>query len=113
MLEKLGYAANLVSNGKEALDAFAQKKFDIILMDQHMPVMDGKEAAIAIRKMEQGTHGRVAIISFTANVLQEDQKERMAKYMDDFILKPITIEALEKALSVWEERNIKAVHAES
>lgn len=104
MLEKIGYSAYLVANGSEAVDAFSAGHYDMILMDQHMPIMDGREAAILIRMIEETKGTRIPIIAFTANVIQQDQRDKMAKLLDDFIIKPVSIQVLESVLVKWEPK---------
>lgn len=101
MLEKLGYSAHLTANGHEAVEAFGQGRYDLILMDQHMPVMDGREAALLIRKIEEGTGRRVPIIAFTATVFQGEERQKIGAVMDDFIFKPVLIQSLEEILEKW------------
>lgn len=103
MLSVLGYTARLVKNGVEAVEEFKNNRYDLILMDQHMPVMDGMQAAQEIRKLEEGTGQRVPIIAFTATVIQEEKKELYLTFMDDFMLKPLTIDTLEKTLERWSQ----------
>ena len=66
--------------------------------------MDGREAAILIRMLEEkkGTH--VPIIAFTANVIQQDQRDRLANLVDDFIIKPVNIQILGGVLGKWEPK---------
>lgn len=104
MIEKIGYSGFLVANGSEAVDAYSTGEYDMILMDQHMPVMDGREAAILIRMQEEGTGKHIPIIAFTANVIQQDQRDRLAKLVDDFIIKPVNIQVLENVLGNWEPK---------
>lgn len=105
MLAALGYTATLTKNGEEAVRSFAENKFELVLMDQHMPVMDGIEASHQIRTLERvQKSGHTPIIAFTATVVQEAQKLQQAKLMDDYILKPVTLETLEATLTHWENK---------
>ncbi|MBC7466482.1 MAG: CHASE3 domain-containing protein [Bdellovibrio sp.] len=110
MLEKIGYQAFLVANGSEAVDAFSAGHYDMILMDQHMPIMDGREASILIRMIEETKGTRIPIIAFTANVIQQDQRDKMAKLLDDFIIKPVNIKVLESVLAKWEPKSKNSHH---
>ncbi|MGE3262465.1 MAG: ATP-binding protein [Bacteriovoracia bacterium] len=101
MLEKLGYSAQLVTNGKEAVEAFSGGRYDIVLMDHHMPVMDGKTAAGLIRGIEKDSGRRVPILAFTANVLDKEQRAHFTDLVDDFVIKPVSIHVLEAALNKW------------
>jgi len=104
MLESLGVDLTVVPDGKMAVEAFAMQAFDVVLMDIQMPVMDGVEAARAIRALEART-GRAAtpIIAVTANVMPEQIAEYRQVGMDDCVAKPIELEtligAIDQALS--------------
>lgn len=88
-LKKAGFnKVKLAENGLEALDAYNSEHFDIILMDIHMPVMDGIEATKAIRAIEAKTAYHVPIIAVTANALKGDKESFIANGMDDYISKP-------------------------
>jgi PAS domain S-box-containing protein len=100
MLEKLGHSVHVVSNGQEAVNVFKNAEYDLILMDHHMPVMDGMEATSLIRKMENGEK-RIPILAFTANVLEESQIKFKDSGADDFIMKPVTLAVLSQTLSKW------------
>ncbi|NNU16115.1 response regulator [Parvularcula sp. ZS-1/3] len=86
VVERGGHKLTVVGDGKQAVEAAAEGSFDIILMDMHMPVMGGLDAARAIRDAE--TVSRVPIIALTANALQEDQDACLEAGMDDFLTKP-------------------------
>lgn len=104
-LEKLGYAGKAVSNGREAFDAIASGDFAAVLMDCHMPEMDGFQATRVIRKMELRTGKHVPIIAMTANALAEDRDACIAAGMDDYISKPVTLDSLRAVL----ERRVASV----
>ena len=101
MLEKFNCTVQLAGNGLEAVDAYSKGTYDLILMDHHMPEMDGIEATRIIRGMEASMNRRTPILAFTANVLEEDQNLCKSVGMDDFIHKPVTLAALELALRKW------------
>ncbi|NRA30142.1 MAG: response regulator [Parvularculaceae bacterium] len=86
VVERGGHRLTLVGDGAAAVEAANAREFDLILMDMHMPVMNGLEAVKEIRKAE--TNRRVPIIALTANALQEDQDACFAAGMDDFLSKP-------------------------
>ncbi len=88
LLEKRGHRITSVSNGKEALEAMAQGRFDVILMDVQMPVMDGWMATQAIRERERGTTQHVPIVALTAHAMKHDQDQCLAAGMDGFLSKP-------------------------
>lgn len=97
MLDKLGHSPHVVANGQEAITAFQEQQYDLILMDHHMPVMDGMVATQHIRQL--GESGKsIPILAFTANVLEEDQRKCLAAGMNDFIHKPVTLIALDTIL---------------
>jgi GAF domain-containing protein/ActR/RegA family two-component response regulator len=98
MLEKAGHRVHVVGNGREALAALGQADYDLVLMDCQMPEMDGFEATRAIRALERGTGGHVAIVALTANVMEGDRERCRAVGMDDYLAKPITQAALAAAL---------------
>ena len=97
ILGKLGYRADVAANGFEVLDALTKRPYDVILMDVHMPEMDGLEATRRLR--ERGpwqTNPR--IIAMTADVLQEGREACAVAGMDDFVSKPIRLQELINAL---------------
>lgn len=88
MLERLGYRADIVQNGAEAVAALQKENYDVVLMDVHMPEMDGLEATRHIRR-ERKRGRRPYIIALTAAALPEDEEKCMEAGMDDFITKPV------------------------
>ncbi|MDA3810425.1 MAG: ATP-binding protein [Spirochaetaceae bacterium] len=98
-LKKLGYDADLVENGKEAVQAYNKKFYDIILMDQMMPVMDGIEATKEIRKSKSElTNKDILIIALTANAMKGDREILLDSGMDDYISKPILLKDIKAVL---------------
>lgn len=87
---RLGVSIDIASNGKEVLEMFRKNKYDLILMDLQMPVMDGLEATRQIRAFEQETQSvqRVFIVALTSNVISEMKEECIQAGMDDFMEKP-------------------------
>ncbi len=97
MLENFECTIELAENGKEAIDALkaTPDAFDIVLMDCMMPVMDGFDATVAIRKMEEsGDLPRQTIIAMTANAMADEKEKCIAIGMDDYLSKPVTLEIL-------------------
>jgi CheY-like chemotaxis protein/signal transduction histidine kinase len=93
-IQKLVKNIDVASNGKEALDKFGTSKYDVILMDIQMPVMDGIIATKKIREIETGTNKHTPIIAITANALAGDKENCLAAGMNDYISKPFQPEVL-------------------
>lgn len=89
MLEKKGHRVTVADNGKEAAALLEKNGFDLILMDCHMPEMDGFEAAGLIRKREKATGAHIPIIAMTALAIQGDKERCLKAGMDGFISKPV------------------------
>ena len=100
-LEKLGHSVSVVGDGKEAVDAWFEEHFDLILMDCQMPEMDGYDAAHAIRAAEAEVGGHVPIIALTANVMKGDREQCIAAGMDDHIGKPLQLKELRQVIDQW------------
>jgi len=92
VLESWGHEVRIAENGREAVDFFSNDSFDAVLMDIHMPVMDGYEATQALRKHERGSG--IPIIAMTAAAMSDDRERCLAAGMDDYIAKPIAIDEL-------------------
>ena len=99
MLHKLGLSVSFADNGEEALRLASSASFDLILMDCHMPVMDGYAASTAIRALNQTP--RVPIIALTANVMEGNRDRCLAAGMDDFLAKPYSLDQLRATLQPW------------
>ncbi len=100
VLHKLGYRADLASNGLEVLQALEQKLFDILFLDVQMPEMDGLEAARQICQ-RWPSEKRPVIIAMTGNALMGDREKCLAAGMDDYISKPVRVGELQAALERW------------
>jgi two-component system sensor histidine kinase/response regulator len=101
-LERMGVTWELAENGEEAVRLARQRRFDLILMDLQMPVMDGLEATQAIRRNEASAQsGRVPIIAVTAAVLEEDRRSCLTAGFDDHLPKPMKFTELEQKVRAW------------
>jgi two-component system sensor histidine kinase/response regulator len=94
MLQKLGATAKLAVNGAEAVRLVAEGDYDIVFMDCQMPEMDGFEATRAVREREAQQGGHVRIVAMTANAMEGDRERCLACGMDDYVSKPVKLEAL-------------------
>ncbi len=102
-LEMLGYQAECVSNGSEALELLAQQDYDLVLMDCQMPLMDGYTATQELRRRE-GNKRHSVVIALTANAMLEDREKCLAAGMDDYLSKPLEQEDLAKVITYWASR---------
>ena len=100
MLKRLGYTHEIAEDGLKALERLAQGRFRAVLMDMHLPLLDGLEATRRFRASE-GTSSRLPIIALTANAQPRDRDDCIASGMDDFLEKPIEIRALQEKLGRW------------
>ena len=98
LLEKLGYSADAVEDGKEVLNALQQNTYDLVLMDCQMPEMDGYQATAAVRN-EEGQNEHILIIAMTAHAMKGDREKCLDAGMDDYLTKPIRTGDLEKMMA--------------
>ncbi len=101
MLRKLGVQSTVADNGQKALDLVCAVKFDLVLMDCQMPVMDGFEATAAIRRLPNARGERLPIVALTANAMQGDEHRCLAAGMNAFLSKPFTLAQLRALLIRW------------
>ena len=103
ILTELGYQVDIVGTGRDALEALGRAHYDAVLMDCHMPEMDGFEATRRLREQE-GAGRRTPVLAMTAGVLDDDRQRCVEAGMDDFIAKPINVERLRERLAGWTGR---------
>jgi len=108
-LRSFGIEAKLVSDGAQAVAALRQERFGAVLMDCQMPNLDGFEATRLIRAEERKTGGHTPIIAMTANAFKEDREACLAAGMDDYLAKPVRMEALRRMLEQWLSRSSEPV----
>jgi CheY-like chemotaxis protein len=99
LLSQMGYRADVASNGIEAVECVARQPYDVVLMDVQMPEMDGLEATRRIVARWPSPAQRPRIVAMTANAMQGDREECLAAGMDDYVTKPIRVEALVESLT--------------
>jgi signal transduction histidine kinase/CheY-like chemotaxis protein len=100
LLERLGHRASFAVNGREALEQVEQRDFDLILMDIHMPEMDGLEATQALRARSDDKR-HIPVIALSADVINEAQERALAAGIDEFLSKPVQKQQLQQALLRW------------
>ncbi|MBL8319141.1 MAG: response regulator, partial [Burkholderiaceae bacterium] len=96
LLQQMGYRADVAANGIEAVESIERQPYDVVLMDVQMPEMDGLEATREIQRRCNAQRPR--IVAMTANAMQGDREECLAAGMDDYLTKPIRVDALVDAL---------------
>ena len=111
MLTRLGYEVDLASNGLEALAVLRQRPHDAVLMDWEMPIMDGLETTAAIRELPEPLC-RIPIIAVTAHAMEGDRETCLRGGMDDYLSKPVTVDALRRALDIYLPRSPRLLRGE-
>lgn len=99
LLKQRGHRVTLARNGRDALEIASDEAFDLLLLDLHMPALDGFQVVAAIRQAERGKPRRLPIIALTARSGAEDRDRCLAAGMDGFLSKPIRVDALNEALA--------------
>ncbi len=107
-LQQMGIAVDEVEDGQQAWDACEHRRYGLILMDVHMPKLDGLEAARRIRSSETGCNARTPIVALTADALQSERDRFMQSGMDDYLSKPITQTALSGLIQTWVGKEVNA-----
>ena len=109
MLRRMGCDVELVGDGREALERLSLSSYDLVLMDCHMPNMNGFDATREIRKREADCGRRTTIVALTASVLPEDRALCIEVGMDDYVAKPFSRRDLEEVLDRWLSANTPAL----
>jgi two-component system, sensor histidine kinase len=110
ILTKLGCKTRVAANGTSALALFKEGGFDIVLMDCHMPEVDGYQATAAIRALEaQEGSARMPIIAVTANVMEGERERCIAAGMDDYVSKPFRMADIDAVLEKWVGTKVRRV----
>jgi two-component system, sensor histidine kinase and response regulator len=99
LLHKMGHSVVVAANGLAALSQMASQPFDVVLMDVQMPEMDGLTATRKIRDSERSTPYHIPIVAMTAHAMKGDREICIAAGMDEYVTKPINVEALKQALA--------------
>jgi len=100
LLKRLGVRVEVAVDGREAVERVQSRRFDLILMDCQMPVMNGYDATMEIRRRE-GAAPPVPIIAMTADVIDDSKERAFQAGMNDFVAKPVDMQALSRALRAW------------
>jgi signal transduction histidine kinase/ActR/RegA family two-component response regulator len=108
LLKQLGCSVDVVGDGEAACVAVAGQRYDLVLMDIHMPVMDGYDAARRIRADEAAGMRRTAIVALTADALPGDRERCLAAGMDDYVTKPVSSAMLAAIVERWTGRRTHA-----
>jgi len=98
LLENLGHHAHFTSNGQEAVEALCRRRYDVVLMDLHMPVLDGVSATRAIRALPDAARSTVPIVALTADAFAETRDRCLVAGMNDFLTKPVSVQKLATSL---------------
>lgn len=105
LLQRGGYEVETAENGRLAVEAVTRGQYDVVLMDVHMPEMDGIEAARQIRELDSQRR-ETPIVAMTANAMEEDRQRCIAAGMNDYIAKPIDEAELLRILARWREGDL-------
>jgi len=108
-LDQLGFASDVVNNGREVLQALSENNYALVLMDCQMPELDGYETTKTIRKNEFSTGRHIPIIAMTAHAMTGDRERCLASGMDDYITKPVDPDELKETIDKWLFHEGKAI----
>lgn len=103
----------IATNGREALEAIAKDRFDLVLMDVQMPEMDGLQATLSLREIEKekGDRFHQPVIALTAHAMKGDQERCLTAGMDGYLTKPIEPQELDAILDIYVARRISAANS--
>jgi CheY-like chemotaxis protein len=101
LLERRGCSVEVAGNGRDAVAAFERRNFDLVLMDVHMPEMDGLQATAVIREKERSLGTHVPIVAMTAHAMKGDREQCLAAGMDGYITKPVRAQELFEVLKAF------------
>jgi signal transduction histidine kinase/CheY-like chemotaxis protein/integral membrane sensor domain MASE1 len=101
LLKKQGFEVEIAENGQQAVDKLRESEIDLVFMDCHMPVMDGYEATVEIRRLEAAIGGHTPIIAMTAAAMRADRDRCLAAGMDDYLSKPVLADDLRLKIEEW------------
>lgn len=100
MLERFGCTVQTANNGQEGIETLQREHFDLVIMDCHMPVLDGYQATLQIRQMKTATKS-IPIVAMTANALEGEKERCLSTGMSDFVPKPVDLQQIEAMLKRW------------
>ena len=104
LIERYGGEVTVAADGREAVNALDDRKFDVVFMDIQMPAMDGLEVTRQVRARERGTPNHQYIVAMTAHAMAADRDRCLAAGMDDYLSKPIQPSKLKAILEIAEAR---------
>lgn len=111
-LDLLGYTCTLVEDGQRALQELADRRYDLLITDCHMPVLDGYELTRRIRAAERVTGAHLPIIALSASALPEQVEKCRLTGMDDFLAKPVRLEELKRTLGKFVDKDVLSIAAD-
>src|SRR5439155_9021444 len=105
LLVRRGHRVRLASDGRKALSLAEEGGFDLLLLDVHMPELDGFQVVRAVRERERSVGGHLPVIALTARAREEDRQRCLAAGMDDFLTKPVQVAdlwaAIDRVVAAW------------